>query len=198
MNLLPESGINKEIGLDFTSNIISCNLTYFNLNVDNWILWNQQENSVWMPQNIRKVNSKGFESKINFDINIDSLIVKNEFNYQYNLSTNVLGIDNLDASVGRQLIYTPRNKANLNSSFSFNDYNLVLNQSFVGKVYTSSDNLNFLKSHYTVTLTLIRNFDIINSELVFTIKNLFNQDYQTYLNYPQPGRNFLIQINILT
>ena len=198
MNLLPESGINKEIGLDFTSNIISCNLTYFNLNVDNWILWNQQVNSVWMPQNIRKVNSKGFESKINFDINVDSLEIKNEFNYQYNLSTNVLGIDNLDASVGRQLIYTPRNKANLNSSFSFNDYNLVFNQSFVGKVYTSSDNLNFLKSHYTVTLTLIRNFDIINSELVFTIKNLFNQDYQTYLNYPQPGRNFLIQINILT
>ena len=198
MNLHPESGINKEIGLDFTSNIINYNLTYFNLNVDNWILWNQQENGVWMPQNIRKVNSKGFETKINFDINFDSLEIKNEFNYQYNLSTNVLGIDNLDASVGRQLIYTPRNKANLNSSFSFNDYNLAFNQSFVGKVYTSSDNLNFLKSHYTVTLTLIRNFDIINSEIVFTIKNLFNQDYQTYLNYPQPGRNFLIQINILT
>ena len=63
-----------------------------------------------------------------------ALEIKNEFNYQYNLSTNVLGIDNLDASVGRQLIYTPRNKRNLNSSFSFNDYNLVFNQSFVGKV----------------------------------------------------------------
>jgi len=198
MNLRPESGTNKEIGLDFTSNIISCNLTYFNLNVDNWILWNQQENGVWMPENIRKVNSKGLESKINFNINIDSLEIRNEFNYQYNLSTNILGIDNLDASVGKQLIYTPRNKANLNSRFSFNNYNLIFNQSFVGKVYTSSDNLNFLKSHYTVTLKLIRNFEIINSELVFTIKNLFNQDYQTYLNYPQPGRNFLIQINILT
>ena len=198
MNLLPESGTNKEIGLDFSSNTISCNLTYFNLNVDNWILWNQQENGVWMPENIRKVNSKGLESKINFNINIDSLEIRNEFNYQYNLSTNILGIDNLDASVGKQLIYTPRNKANLNSRFSFNNYNLVINQSFVGKVYTSSDNLNFLKSHYTVTLKLIRNFEIINSELVFTIKNLFNQDYQTYLNYPQPGRNFLIQINILT
>ena len=198
MNLRPESGTNKEIGLDFTSNTISCNLTYFNLNVDNWILWNQQENGVWMPENIRKVNSKGLESKINFNINIDSLEIRNEFNYQYNLSTNILGIDNLDASVGKQLIYTPRNKANLNSRFSFNNYNLVFNQSFVGKVYTSSDNLNFLKSHYTVTLKLIRNFEIINSELVFTIKNLFNQDYQTYLNYPQPGRNFLIQINILT
>lgn len=198
MNLRPESGTNKEIGLDFTSNTISCNLTYFNLNVDNWILWNQQENGVWMPENIRKVNSKGLESKINFNINIDSLEIRNEFNYQYNLSTNILGIDNLDASVGKQLIYTPRNKANLNSRFSFNNYNLVFNQSFVGKVYTSSDNLNFLKSHYTLTLKLIRNFEIINSELVFTIKNLFNQDYQTYLNYPQPGRNFLIQINILT
>ena len=198
MNLLPESGTNKEIGLDFSSNTISCNLTYFNLDVDNWILWNQQENGVWMPENIRKVNSKGLESKINFNINIDSLEIRNEFNYQYNLSTNILGIDNLDASVGKQLIYTPRNKANLNSRFSFNNYNLVFNQSFVGKVYTSSDNLNFLKSHYTVTLKLIRNFEIINSELVFTIKNLFNQDYQTYLNYPQPGRNFLIQINILT
>ena len=34
----------------------------------------------------KKVNSKGLESKINFNINIDSLEIRNEFNYQYNLS----------------------------------------------------------------------------------------------------------------
>ena len=94
MNLLPESGINKEIGLDFNSKILRCNLTYFNLNVDNWILWNQQDNGVWMPENIRKVNSKGVESKINFDFNINTVKVQNELNYQYNLSTNIIGIDN--------------------------------------------------------------------------------------------------------
>ena len=75
---------------------------------------------------------------------------------------------------------------------------LYFNQSFIGKVYTSSDNLNFLNSHYTVTLTLIKKLNILNSELILQINNLFNLDYQTYLNYPQPGRNFLIQINILT
>ena len=67
INLLPESGINKEIGLDFNLKILRYNLTYFNLNVDNWILWNQQDNGIWIPENIRKVNSKGFESKINFE-----------------------------------------------------------------------------------------------------------------------------------
>ncbi len=198
MSLLPESGINKEIGIDFNSKRLRYNLTYFTLNVDNWILWNQQENGIWMPENIRQVNSKGFESKINFEINVHSIKVKNEFNYQYNLSTNKIGIDNLDASVGKQLIYTPINKANLNSNFSFNDYNFIFNQSFIGKVYTSSDNVNFLNSHYTVNFSLIKKLSILNSNLILTINNLFNLDYQTYLNYPQPGRNFIIQINILT
>ena len=198
MSLLPESGINKEIGIDFNSKRLRYNLTYFTLNVDNWILWNQQENGIWMPENIRQVNSKGFESKINFEINVHSIKVKNEFNYQYNLSTNKIGIDNLDASVGKQLIYTPINKANLNSNFSINDYNFIFNQSFIGKVYTSSDNVNFLNSHYTVNFSLIKKLSILNSNLILTINNLFNLDYQTYLNYPQPGRNFIIQINILT
>lgn len=198
MSLLPESGVNKEIGIDFNSIRLRYNLTYFTLNVDNWILWNQQENGIWMPENIRQVNSKGFESKINFEINIHSIKVKNEFNYQYNLSTNKIGIDNLDASVGKQLIYTPMNKSNLNTNFYFNDYNFILNQSFIGKVYTSSDNVNFLNSHYTVNFSLIKKLSILNSNLILTINNLFNLDYQTYLNYPQPGRNFIIQINILT
>ncbi|MAO72019.1 MAG: hypothetical protein CMD02_05885 [Flavobacteriales bacterium] len=198
MSLLPETGINMEIGLDFNSKIMRYNFTYFNLNVDNWILWNQQDNGIWMPENIRKVSSKGFESKINFNINIHSLKIQNEFNYQYNLSINKIGIDNLDASVGNQLIYTPINKANFNSNFTFNDYNFIFNQSFIGKVYTSSDNLNFLNSHYTVNLTLIKKLNILNSDLILKINNLFNLDYQTYLNYPQPGRNFVIQINILT
>ena len=147
MNLLPESGINKEIGLDFNSKLLRYNFTYFNLNVDNWILWNQQDNGIWMPENIRKVNSKGIESKINFDFIFNSIKIQNELNYQYNLSKNIIGIDNLDISVGKQLIYTPINKANLNSNFTFNDYNFIFNQSFIGKVYTSSDNLNFLNSH---------------------------------------------------
>ena len=46
---------------------------------------------------------------------------------------------------------------NLNSNFTFNDYNFIFNQSYIGKVYTSSDNLNFLNNHYTVDLSLIRN-----------------------------------------
>ena len=90
----------------------------------------------------------------------------------------------------------PYKQSDLNVNFTFRDYNFIFNQSFIGKVFTSSDNMNFLNSHYTVSLTLIKKLVNLNSNLNLTINNLFNLDYQTYLNYPQPGRNFIIQFNI--
>ena len=43
---------------------------------------------------------------------------------------------------------------------------LYLINHLLEKVYTSSDNLNFLNSHYTVNLTLIKKLNILNSDLI--------------------------------
>ena len=192
VDLKAETGLNKEIGLDYTSENVIHKITFFSLYVDNWIMWRQQESGNWNPENIKEVHSRGIECKSVYKNDM----FFHEINYQYNLSTNQKGMNNLDASVGKQLIYTPIHKANLTSVYNIKNLKLLLNQSFNGKVYTSSDNLNFLDHNYIVNTTIEYHIKWIKSDVSLIVNNIGNTEYQTYQNYPNPGREFIFKLNI--
>jgi len=40
------------------------------------------------------------------------------------------------------------------------------------------------------------NIKFVNSSLSLNANNVFNAEYQSYQNYPNPGREILIQLNI--
>ena len=192
VNLKAETALNKEIGLDYNSENVIHKITFFSLYVDNWIMWRQQESGNWIPENIKEVHSRGIEWKSVYKNDI----FFHELNYQYNLSTNQKGINNLDASVGKQLIYTPIHKANFTSVYNIKNFKLLLNQSFNGKVYTSSDNLNFLDHNYIVNTTIKYHIKGIKSDVSLIVNNIGNTEYQTYQNYPNSGREFIFKLNI--
>jgi len=195
-DLKAENGINKEIGLDYKLGVFSNYITLFSLEVNDWILWNRQDNGSWIPENLREVHSKGVEWKSVFKTEYENINIYQEFNYQYNLSTNQKGISNLDASVGKQLIYTPKHKGNVSTVFTYKNVRCNINNSYVGSVFTSSDNVNELEDFILTNMSVKYNVKVINSALSFSIKNVFNTDYQSYQNYPNPGREFLMQLNI--
>ena len=192
VDLKAETALNKEIGLDYTSENVIHKITFFSLYVDNWIMWRQQESGNWIPENIKEVHSRGIEWKSVYKNDI----FFHELNYQYNLSTNQKGINNLDASVGKQLIYTPIHKANFTSVYNIKNFKLLLNQSFNGKVYTSSDNLDFLDHNYIVNTTIKYHIKGIKSDVSLIVNNIGNTEYQTYQNYPNSGREFIFKLNI--
>jgi len=195
-NLKAENGINKEIGLDYSSKIFSNSITFFSLKVNDWILWKRQDNGNWMPENLKEVLSEGVEWKTVLNTQHRNLNIYQEFNYQYNLSTNLKGISDLDASVGKQLIYTPKHKGNFTTVFTYKNISYKVNQSYVGAVFTSSDNINELESFSLTNMSVKYNMKFVNSSLNLNVNNVFNAEYQSYQNYPNPGREILIQLNI--
>lgn len=195
--LKPESGINKEFGIDYATTNFSTYITLFSLDIEDWILWKQQNNGIWMPENLKEVFSRGLEWRSVVLSNWDKINLYNEINYQYNLSTNQIGINNLDASEGKQLIYTPKHKGNITSVFSFKDLKLKINQSYTGSVFTSSDNINSLPEYYLLNTSLKYSISNLNTDVGISVQNVLNSEYQSYLSYPNPGREFIIQLNII-
>src|SRR5690606_22428207 len=62
-DLLPEESINGEVGLHWLKNGLFSwdqSLTFYRMQVDNWIIWLPQ-GSVWSPENIRDVQNQGIE-----------------------------------------------------------------------------------------------------------------------------------------
>ena len=80
--------------------------------------------------------------------------------------------------------------------FTFKKWSVRINKSYVGTVYTSSDNLNYLPPYFLMNSSLKYYLENIQTEFTISIDNILNNEYQTYQNYPNPGRNFLIQLNI--
>tara|TARA_B100000902_G_C26442262_1_gene496635 strand:- start:46 stop:498 length:453 start_codon:yes stop_codon:yes gene_type:complete len=146
-----------------------------------------------MPSNIKKVFSRGFEADIK--VNTNNLIFNT--NYSFTKSTNDNDTENLDYTSGEQLRYVPLHKGNVSLTLIDKNIHLTLNKMYTGKVITSyafpenktldSFLLTDLSCKYILT-----NYQI---SILLKVKNLFNKSYVTYLNYPNPGREYLLTIN---
>ena len=194
--LNPESGINREIGLDLNFSNFSNHITFYSLDVNDWIMWKQQDNGNWTPENIKQVLSEGIELKSVVNTKYKYIKFYQELLYQYNVCVNKQGINHLDASVGKQLIYTPKHKGNITSVLTYKNIRFRVNQSYVGSVFTSSDNINQLPHYFLLNTTVNYYINKLNSNISFSIKNVGNIDYQTYQNYPNPLREYIIKLNI--
>jgi vitamin B12 transporter len=192
-DLVPENGWNKEFGFDFNSPYFNLSATAYNLDISDMILWQQMENGSWMPNNIKQVWSRGLETKLK--IQIKDLCING--NYAYTKSTNELATDILDNTVGKQLRYVPLHKGNINFIITENDFQFSFNQSYTGEVITTYGALE----NKTLDAFILTDISIKYSANDFPIsiegkvKNLMNKNYQTYQNYPNPGRELLLTIN---
>ena len=109
-------------------------------------------------------------------------------------STNEKSNYNIDYSIGKQLRYVPLCKSNIVFSFEKDNISFLLNQIYSSKVIANYGNQNdvYLDDYYLANISL--NYMMKNTPLEITLKinNIFNKSYQTYLNYPNPGREYLI------
>ena len=90
----------------------------------------------------------------------------------------------------------PIHKGNLTISYSKNEIKYYLNSSYTGEVITSYGSINNKLDDFIITsFGLIYNPKKLPLETELAIKNLMDLDYQTYQNYPTPGREFFLTIN---
>ena len=194
-DLIPENGWNKEFGIDVNAKYISFSTTAYNLFISDMILWQQMENGIWMPNNIKQVWSRGLEAKLKIQIKELSIVG----NYALTKSTNELATNPLDKTVGKQLRYVPLHKGNIAFIIKENDLQFSLNQSYTGEVITTYGALEnkTLDAFMLTDVSLKYAANNFPFTIEAKIKNLLGKSYTTYQNYPNPGRELLLTINYI-
>ena len=104
-----------------------------------------------------------------------------------------------DASVGKQLIYTPEWQYKANVSFRFKQLTTSAFYNFVDDRYSSSDHsspFDPLSSYQTLDMVASIKFmhKLAEHSLQITIRNVFDEEYSVIRDYPLPGRHLKISI----
>ena len=193
IELKPEMSNNAEFSIHLKKNKFKLSSTLFNLDVKDWILWSQNIDGIWSPENIKEVWSRGIETQLKY--NYKKILL--ELNYSLTKTTSEKASNDLDISVGQQLRYVPKNK--LNTTLLYVEGNIIsfLNITFTDEVITSYSSGDNKKLEAYTLVSAGTSYKLFNEDLKLDLRvlNLTNQQYQTYLNYPNPGREYVLSIN---
>lgn len=206
-DLKPESGLSSEINLyqKLANSGFEAEASAYYSEIENWILWRDTEYGFWSAENLEKVRAAGYEAGILFKKEIDSLQFSSAIHYTF--SSTVYDGDNENSPLvpGHQLIYIPKNQANLYVQLEYKELHFSISQHYVGERATIqlSDAVgnyyaNPLKPHFPLNLQLGFRFRGNHHALFINMKinNILNQSYQLYQYRPMPGRNASIHLKL--
>jgi len=174
---------------------IGSELNYFNNYLRDMIKWVPGESYFWVAENIRSVNSSGFELNALIKYKVNRLTVDLNAGYSY---TRAIEIDSeVTENNGKQLIYVPENKANGSINVRYKNIYTTWTTNFTGLIYTTADHSGYLNSYATNDLTAGLRFPLNKSyfDIRFKIENIFDITYQTIQYYPQPGRTYYFTLS---
>jgi iron complex outermembrane receptor protein len=209
-DLKPEDGYTGDLTFGYSAKkentSISGQLSGFASLIENWIVWQPSANGAfyWEASNMKKVFARGLEIQLSVQKNIAKAISVNlKGNYSHSATSNMNAVPSVDESRGKQLIYIPKDKANIFAEGNFKAWYLKINAPFTGKRYTSSNNVEsdyekVLNPYWLVNLTAGKMFEFkpLRMDLAFNIENLANTDYMAILWRPMPGRYYSLTIQI--
>lgn len=196
INLKPESGWGEEIGVTFKRQLrkstISANATVFNRTIDNWILWSPIASGYWSPVNVLKVWSRGAEYTCDMNVLLGKMSFAFRVAWNYTVSTSEKSTKPDDASLHKQLIYTPMYKGNGSFTVSYRTFSFTFNQKYVGYTYVLSDHKQYLNPYWLSHIKVSQQFAVFKFRLQISasMNNIFDIQYQTIENRPMPGRNY--------
>ncbi len=204
INLLSESGFTEDFGIKLKiaskkeKTILTFEPTLYNRNIKNWIVWVPTSNSIWSPQNIMEVWSRGMETTSQLKTKINNTKILFSVSTNYTLSTNEKSKSENDISVGKQLIYTPIYSGNAKIEFEYKNFILSYNHNYTGYRYTSTDNSEYLNpydlgSFYVSLKKQLKNF---NTSIYFQINNFWNKNYQIISYRAMPEMNFNLGVSL--
>ena len=197
-NLKPEQGYDFDGGIELkhqTSHLnISIETTYFNRHTTDWIIWLPNSKGSSSPINIPQVYSRGAETKTKINYQTKNTAITLLVNTSYVLSTNQKQLNENDKSVGRQLVYTPRYNGNASIICQHKSFGVLINQSYTGYRFTSSDNTSWLYPYYICNIKT--NYSLKTQSVYFdvfaSVNNVFNKNYKVVSSNPMPMRNYEI------
>ncbi|MBR3526733.1 MAG: TonB-dependent receptor [Bacteroidales bacterium] len=209
-DLKPEKGLSYDAGISFatakTDNYsLEGELTWFDSFIDDWIVWIPTFKGYWTPRNVRQVHAYGVEAKAGgfFQFSKDwQLHLSGSFSWTPSIN-NGDPSDWADEAIGKQLVYVPLLSSSVNGSLAYKSWKLTYKWCYYSERFTTSD--NDIKSKIGRVLPYFMNDIVLEKRfaarpadisLKLAVNNLFNEEYESVLNRPMPGRNFEFFIEI--
>ncbi len=190
-DLMPETSLQGEIGNEITIKDIRISFTAYRINIKDMIRWTPGPNGVFRPENTNRVKINGVETGLRWNKKINEHALEANVLYAYNQSEN--------ADTGKQLIYVPFHKVTASAGYRYGKWSFTLQQLFIDKVYTQTDNSpTKIVPYYNVTDTdLSYDFGKNNTyKLGCSVRNLWNEKYQSVEGRYMPQRNFNIHLTL--
>lgn len=208
-DLLPEDGYTGDISLSgqFDTGDISVKseATIFVSKIENWIIWQPSASGAyfWEAANVKDVLSRGLEYQFSAKTSWNKIDFNGGGNYSYTHTTNQNAVNSVDRSRGKQLIYIPKHKGSAFLAATWHKLSLKYDLEYIGKRYTKSSNLEsgferVLNPYWLSKISLNKRFDfnVFQMHLKCTVENLFNEEYQSILWRPMPGRFYTFSIGL--
>lgn len=196
-DLLPESGWSQEGGIQLHSPSLSYNITAFNRQIENWILWSQAEGQLfWAANNITRVWSRGLEQRVNWQGTLANWQCKIHLGFDLLRSTNEVALDKPRLEAGQQLIYTPEQQAFAGIDLHTQHWSWQYRHTYTGSVRTQ--NTDDLAAYHLgqTSLSYQLGTSAWNARLFVHINNLWNTTYRVIERRAMPGRNFQVGMHL--
>lgn len=208
-DLKPERSISFDAGVLYEflfPDKTEIEVSYFNVNTTDRIVWTPVSGTIWKPLNIGKVLASGIDASITSAAKIAERFYLNA-KVNYSNSTAIKKNEDYpgDPSYGKQMLYIPQELVKtalmmnyLTSSKVLKFVSLNLFYSFTGRRYMSSDNTSFLPGYSVFDANCSVGFSMNRTSfgVKFAVNNILDQDFQVVSGYPMPLRNFRIELSL--
>lgn len=196
--LLPEESWQGETGLRWNKGFFHSELTFFAMDVENWIIW-IPKGAIWSPDNIRRVRNTGIEWAGGTEFAMGSTRLKIDLAYNYTQAINQSNSEESPTFWNRQLPYTPVHQAQGGVELIRDGYSFRLSSQYIGQRATTLDHSRIMDAYSLTQLHLNYKklwLGPVQVPISLRIENLFNKSYQVLYLRPMPGRSIHLNLKI--
>jgi vitamin B12 transporter len=196
-NLKPEQGHSAELAAQYCTTLFDMHVGTYYRNTTNWITWQPTATGMWQAKNLSQVQSTGAEFKANFHKEINSKIAM-KIAMRYDFCKAVIDGTATTINYGKQLLYVPMHKSSADFSFTGKQWRVNYGILYLGKRFTSADNLDFLPNNWVQNINASAYFTAFQQKIAIngSINNVFAQQYQVMLGRPMPLRNYVLSLSL--
>lgn len=187
-DLRPERSITYNLGFDYDPpKFGKMGVNLFYTNTRDQIAAVPTGPITWQSQNIEKVNSQGIEF---FSILTPIKALNIVYNYVYQQPLIKSGVEEGEKVL---LPFTPEEIITGLISYDFNSFQFGTSVQYKSYIFTTIDNdLGLIIDDYALFDVFVSyKLEMLNGDLSvrLDVKNILDEQYQVFLNYPMPGRN---------
>ncbi len=208
--LKPETALQYNVGAVYvaprTSHLAS-RISHFRLQVDAYyntihdkiVAYPKGQQFRWTMLNLGKVHIKGIDVETELEVRAArELTLAGRLQYTYQDARDVT--DPADTYYNHQIPYIPWHSGSAIFSASYRQWDFNYSFIYAGKRYNQQENIdyNYMPAWYTSDLSLMYRFRWVKTRCKATLEvnNLLDQQYDVILNYPMPGRNYAISMEV--